>query len=209
MYKKQKKNFNLIKNIINYINSDIKLKYIFNHPNRKYNLKLLLKYVIQILNTGLSYRNVTNYSSSKIHWNTIYKFSIKLQKYNVITLSYYDTVNKYIKKNMINKTNILLTDTTLISNKLGIDNIGYNPQNPKHKVSKISLITDVNGIPLMANIYNGSLYDSKILDNQLDDFINKFPKLLNNKNIMLGDAGYDSKKLKDKVSNNKIGLLLT
>jgi len=68
---------------------------------------------------------------------------------------------------MVKKANILLTDTTLISNKLGIDKIGYNPQNPKHKVSKISLITDDNGIPLMADIYNGSSYDSKILDNQL------------------------------------------
>jgi len=110
---------------------------------------------------------------------------------------------------MVKKANILLTDTTLISNKLGIDKIGYNPQNPKHKVSKISLITDDNGIPLMADIYNGSSYDSKILDNQLDSFISKFPMLLNNNNIILGDAGYDSKKLKDKVANNKIGLLLT
>jgi hypothetical protein len=61
----------------------------------------------------------------------------------------------------------------------------------------------------MADIYNGSSYDSKILDNQLDGFINIFPKLLNNKNIMLGDAGYDSKQLKDKVANNNIGILLT
>ena len=60
----------------------------------------------------------------------IYKFVIKLQQYNVITSTYYNTVNKYIgKKNKTikNKSNILLTDTTLISNKLGIDNIGYNP----------------------------------------------------------------------------------
>jgi len=162
-----------------------------------------------MLNTGLSYRNIINYTNNKIHWNTIYKFAIKLKKYNIITLSYYETVNKYINKNMVKKANILLTDTTLISNKLGIDKIGYNPQNPKHKVSKISLITDDNGIPLMADIYNGSSYDSKILDNQLDSFISKFPMLLNNNNIILGDAGYDSKKLKDKVANNKIGLLLT
>jgi hypothetical protein len=61
------------------------LQDIFNHPNRKYNLKILLQLII--------------------------------------TLS----------------INILLIDTTLISNKLGIDNIGYNPQHPKHKVSKVSL----------------------------------------------------------------------
>ena len=142
MHKKHKKKCYLIKNIIKYINSDKKLKDIFNHPNRKYNLKILLKYVIHILITGLSYRSITDFSNSKIHWNTIYKFVIKLQQYNVITSTYYNTVNKYIsKKNKTikNKSNILLTDTTLISNKLGIDNIGYNPQHPKHKVSKVSL----------------------------------------------------------------------
>ena len=145
MHKKHKKKCYLIKNIIKYINSDKKLKGrrrkynfllryfevwkynfhylqdIFNHPNRKYNLKILLKYVIHILITGLSYRSITDFSNSKIHWNTIYKYISKK--------------NKTIK----NKSNILLTDTTLISNKLGIDNIGYNPQHPKHKVSKVSL----------------------------------------------------------------------
>ena len=209
MHKKQKVKSNLIKNIINYINSDIKLKLVFNHPNRKYNLKLLLKFVIQILTLGLSYRNVVNFSNKHIHWNTIYKFTIKLQKYNVISLCYYDTIRKYINKNLKNKSNILLTDTTIISNKLGIDKIGYNPQQPKHKVSKISLITDVSGIPLLANIYNGSTYDTKILDNQLNIFIDKHKMLLTNNNILLGDAGYDSNKLKLKVIDNKIGLLLT
>ena len=79
--------------------------------------------------------------------NTIYKFFIKLQKYDIIKLNYYNIVNKYSKK-FINKTktNILLTDTTLILNKPGIDKIGYNSQMPKHKVTKISLITDEMGI---------------------------------------------------------------
>lgn len=71
MHKKHKKKCYLIKNIIKYINSDKKLKDIFNHPNRKYNLKILLKYVIHILITGLSYRSITDFSNSKIHWNTM------------------------------------------------------------------------------------------------------------------------------------------
>ena len=106
MHKKHKKKYYLIKNIIKYINSDKKLKCIFNHPNRKYNLKILLKYVIHILITGLSYRSITDFSNSKIHWNTMDKFVIKLQQYNVITSTYYNTVNKYIgKKNKTIKTN--------------------------------------------------------------------------------------------------------
>lgn len=94
---------------------------------------LLRDYHIEVLLTFLTVKYIGT---------PIYKFVIKLQQYNVITSTYYNTVNKYIsKKNKTikNKSNILLTDTTLISNKLGIDNIGYNPQHPKHKVSKVSL----------------------------------------------------------------------
>ena len=43
----------LSKNIIKYINSDIKLKSIFNHLLRKYKIKILLEYVIKILYSNL------------------------------------------------------------------------------------------------------------------------------------------------------------
>ena len=43
----------------------------------------------------------------------IYKFYCKLIQNNAIKI-------------------IFITDTTLISNKLGINNVGYNPQYPKH-----------------------------------------------------------------------------
>ena len=58
--------------------------------------------------TGLSFRKVIEYSRSNIHWNTIYKFFIKLQKYNVISLSYNQTVKRYIKKNVNKDSNIFL-----------------------------------------------------------------------------------------------------
>ena len=209
MHKYQKRKNNLIKNIIKYINSDIKLKLSFNHPNRKYKLDILLKYTIDILHTGLSFRRIQEISRNKIHWNTIYKFFIKLQKTNIISLTYRDTVKKYTNKYLNKSENIFITDTSLIINKLGIDCIGYNPQMPKHKTSKISIISDINGIPLEANIYNGSTYDSKILDIQLDEFIKNNTNLLTNDNLLLGDAGYDSNKLRNKIINNNIGILLT
>ena len=68
------------------------------------------------------------------------------------------------------------------------------------KTSKISLICNIKGIPLEANIYNWSIYDSNI---QLDDFVK------NNNNILLGDTGYDSNQLRDKVISSNIGKLLT
>ena len=94
-----------------------------------------------------------------------------MKKTNIISLTYYETFNRYTNK----YPNIIITDTSLIVNKLGIDNIGYNPQLPKHKISKISIIYDSNDIPLDvdANIYNGSIYNLKILNIQLDKFVKK------------------------------------
>ena len=66
-----------------------------------------------------------------------YNFFIKLRKTNIISLTYHDTVNRYTNK-YLNKSsnkssnkspnkspNIIITDTSLIINKLGIDNIRY------------------------------------------------------------------------------------
>ena len=80
---------------------------------------------------------------------------------------------------------------------------------PKHKVTKISLITDEMGIPLNCNVYSGNNNDSLILNNQLDDFVRYNKNLLNNNNILLADAGYDSNKIKNKVTQIKLGYLLS
>jgi hypothetical protein len=52
--------------------------------------------------------------------------------------------------NILSKINVI-TNSTFIINKQGIDYINFNKQISKHKVSKLSLITDIKGLPL--NIY--------------------------------------------------------
>jgi hypothetical protein len=104
---------------------------------------------------------------------------------------------------------IYITDTTLIPNKLGINDIGYNPQYPKHKSCKISIISDINGISLNISCSSGNINDSKIFNTQLDDFKNSNIDLLNNNNILLGDAGYNSNKIREKLIAIKFEKLLT
>ena len=45
---------------MSYINSDIKLKSIFNHSLKKYKIKILLEYVIKILYNNLPFINYKN-----------------------------------------------------------------------------------------------------------------------------------------------------
>ena len=56
--------------------------------------------------------------------------------------------------------------------------------------SKISLITDIKGIPININLSKGNVNDAKIILNQLDDLQNNV-NIKNNNNIFIGDAAYD------------------
>ena len=70
----------------------------------------------------------------------------KLIKYDIIKSTYINLLKLYTTNNNKNNNKYYI-DTTLIVNKLGIDNIGYNIQLLKHKTSKLSIITDIYGIP--------------------------------------------------------------
>lgn len=131
--------------------------------------------------------------------NTIYKFYIKLIKYDIICKTFIETTKK------IKKSKYYIVDTTLICNKGGIDNVGYNIQLPKHKTTKISIISNENKI-LDVQLFSGNLNDAGILDKQLNIFNNFQP---NSNNILLGDSGYDSNNIRNKLKNMKFGKLLT
>ena len=159
-----------------------------------------------MLKSGISYRMLNqfpNINHNTIpHWATIYKFFKKLIKYDIIENTFKQTVIKYLLKS---NNNIFLTDTTLIANKGGIDKKSYNPQLLKHKSSKISVITDAKGKPLDLKMYSSNIHDSKILNLQLDNsnFYNDY------NNIMLGDPGYDSNIIREKLKKIKFGKLIT
>ena len=196
----------IIKTIIN--NPKLKEIFYFKTTNRKYSIKQLLTHVLFILKSGISYRMFNGFIENKYyiskipHWGTLYKFYMKLIKYNVIQYSFNETVKNYMEKS---NNNIFMTDTTLIANKGGY-NPKYNPQLKKHKSYKISTINDNNSKPIDIKLYDGNINDSKILNLQLDSNINTFKK--NNKNILLVDSGYDSNIIRNKLKTMKFGRII-
>ena len=196
----------IILSIKKHINDDVILKNKFNHYNNKYELDELLKCILIILKTGISYRNINSYTS--INWNTVYKFHCKLIKYNIFEDTYDKILNKYLT--LIEKNNnFLYSDTTFICNKLGIENISFNQQIKKHKVTKISIISDDFNIPISVITTTGSIHDSKILNDQLDILNKKHKEIFNQNKIILADAAYDSELLKNKVKDLNLGTLIT
>ena len=130
----------IIKTIID--NPKLKEKFYFKTTNRKYPVKQLLTHILFILKSGISYRMFNDFIENKYnisnipHWGTLYKFYMKLIKYNVIQESFDETVKKYMEKSNNNIFIVpfgnvyarrAMTDTTLIANKGGY-NPKYNPQ---------------------------------------------------------------------------------
>ena len=222
-------NKKITKFIINEINKDnlIREKFYKKTKNRKYTCKQLCYSLFYLFKSGSSFRKFDdNTQYIKIfnknlkyklpNWNTIYKFYIKLIKYDIICKTFIETTKK------IKKSKYYIVDTTLICNKGGIDNVGYNIQLPKHKTTKISIISNENKIldvqlaywltlettlsELSVQLFSGNLNDAGILDKQLNIFNNFQP---NSNNILLGDSGYDSNNIRNKLKNMKYGKLLT
>ena len=59
---------------------------------------------------------------------------------------------------------------------------------------------------MYVQLFFGNLNDAGILDKQLNMFNNFQP---NSNNILLGDSGYDSNNIRNKLQNIKFGKLLT
>lgn len=178
--------------------------------NRKYDISLLVDSIVLILQNGLSYRGfikiIKCFNNNNIpHYSTIYNFFNKLIKYNIINITFNNLVNKYINKN---KSNKFIIDSTIISNKLGMDNIGFNIYFSKHKVSKLSLITDIKGIPINVILSKGNIHDAKIIINQLDNLIKETNIKQNNNNIFIGDKAYDSNNITNKLKELNLGYLI-
>jgi hypothetical protein len=170
-------------------NSHLKNNFNFTYHTQKYSLEKILNGIFEVLKNGYVWRNLKG-----IYWNTIYKAFCKLNRINLFENVYTKLLNRYIKKTPSKKLKIQMTDTSFIRNKNGSDKMKRNKYMNNKKVMKLSLITDVNGIPFNVNIYDGNINDSKILQIQL-----KNNKMLLNKDILnkhskyfLADAGYDS-----------------
>jgi hypothetical protein len=72
----------------------------------------IIKYINNLYNKDTNENNNNKYP----HHTTIYKFYKKLAKYNIISITYDNLVNKYINKHKCNK---FIIDSTFINNKQG------------------------------------------------------------------------------------------
>lgn len=198
---KIKKNDSLIESIIKTVfSSKYKKNFDFTYHKQKYKLEETLPYILFILKTGLPWECLNFSIECLIKYQTIYDVYTRLVQFGLLYEAYKDILTEYFKKSAKKKLDIQLTDTTVIVNRNGYDKIGYSKYNGRKKYTKISCISDANGIPINIQLYSGSKSDSKILvdhlnkPNIIDDSLNE-----QHKSIMLADKGYDSKEIRKKL----------
>lgn len=183
----------LISFIYNYIGEHFPNKYNFTYPNQKYNLKTIINDLMYVLKTGLSWRD---YRGS-INWHTLYHHFCFFRDNDIFKNVYIHMLNHYYKYNKTSKLKYQIVDSSFIQNQFGVDKIGRNKYFKNKKVTKLSIVTDVNGIPISVLLDKGNVHDSQFIEKHLNDFLivtktYEYRNFNKYKQYMLADAGYDS-----------------
>lgn len=185
--------FNIFDEIMNtiYKTSKIKKYYMNTFPNTKYSFKQIFEEICYYLSNNVSFKNIR----SNMHYNTIYFHLNRLKKYKIFERTYNRLINNSnIKKNL----NGILTDTSFIKNVQGINKLGRNKYFKNKKAYKLSLFTDLSGVPFSILIEPSNIHDIVILKKHLKETKN----IIQNKNInILADKGYCSKKIRNEIKD--------
>lgn len=180
----------LIKSIINFIKRypELYKYYNFTYVTQKYSLEDILDGVIEIVKYGKPYR-----SSKTIPKSTLHDAYVRLCDRGIITNTYIELLNKYIKKCPNKKFKYIFTDTTCVVNKYGSEKASYFPYK-KRVVTKIAFECLSDGMPIKVMIANGSSNDSKIFKEQLNEpYLCDQSIVDQNKKYYIADSLYDGK----------------
>ena len=202
----------------------IEINKINNIKDKKKNYKIIyndnyyLNMIIKMLNNNNKWSNLQNdkeyINKSMYHYKTIYNKFIYWCNNDIFKNAFYNFNLFYSNKN---PTNLLIVDASINNNLYGKDNIGINPQNKKHKGTKISTIINKNkfifssviGDTYLHKTKNGGYYTTLASDiNAINKHLHDLEYVNNNSKYftILGDKGYKTYK-KFKINNKIVHLI--
>lgn len=186
-----------------FINDKYPTKFNFSHNRQKFPLKLVINEVFYLLKSGVSYRDYRG----PLKKSTL-NFHIKWFSDNQIFQNVYKLLlTKYLKTNKSSKLKYQSIDTSFIANIHGHDKIGRNKFYKNKRGTKISSITDANGIPLSLLFDSGNISDTNFVVEHFNNmYVETNTKKYHNNNrykqYFLADKGYDSEKVRDLLQEN-------
>ena len=184
----------IIKNII-LKNKYLAHSFLYNHPNSKYSIENIIDDILFVLKTGIAWRNI----KSQINWHSLYWHYKRLVKFDIFKKTYMILLKIY---SSYSNFNVQIIDSSFIQNKYGKNKIARNKFFKSKNCNKVSLVTDVTGIPISVLIDKGNVHDLHFIKKHSKDLI-----IFNNKHkvnhpILLADKAYESLQVRRNLANH-------
>lgn len=170
------------------------------YPNSKYSLDMIISDILHLHKTGIAWRDIR----TKCSHTTLFYHYQRFQRHDIFGKVFRELRGEYIKQ--LGEANVwLLIDSSVINNKYGVTKIGRNKFYKNKRCTKLSLMTDQNGIPLSVLLMKGNKNDNHTFSRHIDDAIILLPK---NKKKVLADKGYTSKNNYELLESKGIGHII-
>lgn len=156
--------------------------------------------IFHVLKSGIQWNCLTQ----ELHYTTYHKKFIKWSSLNIFKLAY-KAIIKMLKKNKVlnkNTTKNLFIDSSMIKNIRGVDLLGKNHYDIYRNGNKVTIIVTEKGIPLSIVVNKASKHDTQIVETSINNLTIKYVGTR-----IIGDKGYNSKQLKEKLNKSKINLI--
>lgn len=124
------------------------------------------------------------------HFTTIYKRFILWSKNNVFSKVWTSVIEMYKSKQSLNHFKTLFIDSTMVKNHYGTDCIGRNHFDRNRKATKVSIICDINKVPLASTYYEANRHDATTIEDTIKALKCKIRKNNRYTTTLVGDKGY-------------------
>ncbi len=172
--------------------------YSFHFHTQKYQLADILKCMSAFLKLGIPY----SFNLMKIPGKTVYFHYQRFLKAGIFKKVYIQLLHKYSSTHRTRKFKYVSVDSSMFNNLNGMQKAKRNPLVKSKKVTKLSALVDVNGIPFSLLLADGTKSDVKIASQHFDDLLIRREKLETIPKYFLADAGYDCKDFKEMLKEN-------
>ena len=160
--------------------------------------------ILLIIKFNLPWYKLNDLKAFTIHYSNYFRFFKKISESGIFNLVYNDLV-KYKFENLNNYEKLFTVDSTIIFNSNGSEKISKIPNYTKKKGSKVSIIIhNETLIPVSIIISDAKTSDIKLLEENIN-----LSKINLKNSTILGDKGYISKKVENKLKIEKNINLLT
>ncbi len=181
----------------------IETTFLKNNHKQDYSHEYYLIIIYQLLNNHDQWStlklDILANNPNKYHYKTIHKKFILYSEKNVFKNTFYNTT---VNNDFISNNNNLLIDASMMSNKMGSENVSINCEYTKKNCTKLSFISNTDKIILSVTPYD---INNKEIDYDDINFIKKQKKELKknkkNKKNKIKKLIIENKELRKKLKN--------